>query len=59
MNDVTFWKARWILELWSPDKVQIEKDTPLKRKLILYRKTKGIVWHDRVLNQEWNRLATD
>lgn len=44
--------AAWFLELWSEDKVSDIPAPRTQRKFKLFRKTKGIVGHDRILNAE-------
>lgn len=41
--------ARLLMEIWSPDK-------PRTKKGKLFYKAKGVILHDQVMNQEWERL---
>lgn len=46
--------AFWVLEIWHPDKMNFAPGLR-RRKLRLFYKAKGIVLHDRFLNEEWSR----
>ena len=47
--------AQWILSIWNPELWQTRGLIGLRKRL--FYRTKGIVWHDRVLNGREAELA--